>query len=150
MKADRLRALGELCRLRSTKKLEAEKRPETHFLRNEEIEKWIEDYVAREASGARMRVQYTEVMIGQEQEDTETADNAVVRNRQPENTFHEMMVGERDILSDLASSENGEDRKDEDNEEMEQGNLSEEDAPSWEMGTMSKTVQQRMKRFWQK
>jgi len=97
-----------------------------------------------------MLVEYTEALITQEQEDTWRADNAVLRNRQPENTFHEMMVAERDILSDFASSDDEEDRKDLDNEEMEQGNLSEGDDPSWEMRTMSKTVQHRMERFQQK
>jgi len=39
--------------LRSKEKLVAEKRRETHFLSNEENEKWIEDYVERETAGAR-------------------------------------------------------------------------------------------------
>jgi len=36
------------------------------------------------------------------------------------------------------------------NEETEQGNLSEDDEPGWVMGTITKTVQQRMERFRQK
>jgi len=51
--AERIRALGGLRSLRSKKKLAAEKRRETHFLSNEEKEKWIEDYVERETAGAR-------------------------------------------------------------------------------------------------
>jgi len=54
-----------------------------------------------------------------------------------------------DSLSDLASSDDGEDGEDED-EENEQGKLSEDDEPGWVMGTMGKTVQQRMKSFRQK
>jgi hypothetical protein len=41
--AERIRALRALRSLRSKKKLAAEKRRETHFLSNEEQEKWIED-----------------------------------------------------------------------------------------------------------
>jgi hypothetical protein len=53
LEAERIRALGALRSLRSKKKLAAEKRRETHFLSNEEKEKWIEDYVERETAGAR-------------------------------------------------------------------------------------------------
>jgi len=52
LEAARVRALGALRRLRSKKKLAAETRRETHFLSNEEKEKWIEDYVERETAGA--------------------------------------------------------------------------------------------------
>jgi len=53
LEAERIRELGALLSLRSKKKLAAEKRRETHFLSNEEKEKWIEDYVERETAGAR-------------------------------------------------------------------------------------------------
>jgi len=56
LEAERLRALGALRSLRSKKKLAAEKRRETHFLCNEEREKWIEDYVEQETAVARKRV----------------------------------------------------------------------------------------------
>jgi hypothetical protein len=41
--AERVRALGAMHSLRSTKNLAAGKRQETHCLSNEEKEKWIED-----------------------------------------------------------------------------------------------------------
>jgi len=41
LEAERVRALGALRSLRSKKKLAAEKRRESHFLCNEEKEKWI-------------------------------------------------------------------------------------------------------------
>jgi len=47
----------------------AEKRRETHFLSNEEKEKWIEDFVERETAGARKRVEDTEAAVQQEQDD---------------------------------------------------------------------------------
>jgi hypothetical protein len=53
LEAERIRALGALCSVRSKKKLAAEKRRETHILSNEDKEKWIEDYVERETAGAR-------------------------------------------------------------------------------------------------
>ena len=61
-----------------------------------------------------------------------------------------MLVAIGDSLSDLASSDDGEDGEDDDDEETEQGKLSEDDEPGWVMGTITKTVQQRMERFRQK
>jgi len=54
-----------------------------------------------------------------------------------------------DNLSDLASSDDGEDVEDED-QETELGKLSEDDQPGWVMATIPKTVQQRMESFRQK
>jgi hypothetical protein len=51
--AEKIRVLGALRSSRSENQHVAEKRRETHFLRNEEKEKWIEDYVERETAGAR-------------------------------------------------------------------------------------------------
>jgi hypothetical protein len=70
-------------------------------------------------------------------------------SREPEKTFEEMMAAIGDSLSDLASSDNGEDREDED-EETEQGKLCEDDKPGWVMGTITKTVQQCMESVRQK
>ena len=54
-------------------------------------------------------------------------------------------------MSDLASSDDEEDLVDEeDDEDTEEGKLSEDDQPGWVMGTISKTVQHRMERFWLK
>jgi hypothetical protein len=61
-----------------------------------------------------------------------------------------MQVPIGDSLSDLASSDAGEDGEDEDDEETEQGKLSEDDKPGWVMGTITKMVQQHMERFRQK
>jgi len=73
-----------------------------------------------------------------------------VRNREPKKTFREMMVAIGDCLSNIASSNNGEDGEDENDEVTEQGQLNEDDKPCWGMGTSNKTVQQRMERFRQK
>jgi hypothetical protein len=70
--------------------------------------------------------------------------------RTPKKTFEEMLVAIGDSLSDLASSDNGEDGEDADDEPIEQGKLSEDDQPGWVMGTITKMVQQRMERFRQK
>jgi len=77
------------------------------------------------------------------------AEIAGLTPREPEKTFEEMMAAIGDSLSDLASSDNGEDGEDED-EETELGTLSEDDEPGWVMGTISKTVQQRKESFRQK
>jgi len=124
--AERNRALGALRRLRSKKKLAAQKRRETHFLSNEEKEKWIEDYVERETAGARKRVEDAEAAVQQEQANMAHAEIAGLTSREPEKTFEEMMAASGESLSDLASSDNGEDGEDED-EKTEQGKLSEDD-----------------------
>jgi len=78
------------------------------------------------------------------------AENVGLTTIEPDRTFQEMMIAIWNSLSDLASSDDGEDREDEDAEETEQGQLSEDDEPGWVMGTISKTVQQWMGRFQQK
>jgi hypothetical protein len=50
-------------------------------------------------------------------------------NRESENTFGKTMVGIRDSLSDLVSSDDGEDGEHEDDEATEQGKLSDDDEP---------------------
>jgi len=150
LEAERVRTLGALRSLRSKKKLAVEKRKETHFLSNEEKEKWIEDYVKRETAGARKRVIDAEAAVQQEQDDMMHADIAGLTSRDPKKTFQEMLVAIGDSLSDLISSEDWEDGEDDDHEETEQGELSEDDEPGWVKGTITKTVQQRMERSRQK
>jgi len=148
--AERARALGALRSLRSTKRLVAEKQRETHFLSNEAKEKWIEDFVERETAWETKRVEDAEAAVQQEQDDMTHAELAGLTSRQPEKTFEEMLVAIGDSLSDFGSSDDGEDGEDEDDEETKQGKLSEDDKPGWEMGTITKTVQQGMERFRQK
>jgi hypothetical protein len=78
------------------------------------------------------------------------AEIAGLTSREPEKTLEEMLVAIGDSLSDLASSDDGEDGEEEDDEEAVQGHLSEDDQPGWVMGTITKTVQQRMERFREK
>jgi hypothetical protein len=150
LEAERIRGLGVLRSLSSKKKLAAEKRRETDFLSNEEKEKWIEHYVERETAGARNRVKDAEAAVQQGQDDMTHAEIAGLTSTEPEKTFEEMLDAIGDSLSDLASSDDGEDGEEEDDEVTEQGNLSEDDEPGWVMGTITKTVQQRMERFPQK
>jgi hypothetical protein len=149
LEAERIRALGALCSLRSIKKLAAEKQRKTHFFSNKDRETWIEAYVERETAGARKRVEDTEAAVQQEQDNMAHAEIAELTSRQPEKTFEEMMAAIGDSLSDLARSDDGEDGEDED-EQTEQGKLSEDDEPGWVMGTISKMVQQPMESFRQK
>jgi hypothetical protein len=78
------------------------------------------------------------------------AEIAGLPSREPEKMFEEMLVFIGDSQSDVASSDDGADGEDEDDEETEQGNWSEDDEPSWVMGTITKTVQQHMERFRQR
>jgi phosphoglycerate dehydrogenase-like enzyme len=77
------------------------------------------------------------------------AEMAGLTPREPEQTFGEMITAIRDNLSDHASSDNGENGDDED-EETGLGKVREDDEPSWVMGTISKMVQQRIESFRQK
>jgi hypothetical protein len=121
-----------------------------HILSNEEKEKLIGDSVERDTAEARKRVEDAEAASQKEQDDMNTAENEGLMNRESEKRFQQRMVAIRDCLSDLARSDDVEDGEDEDDGETEQGKLSNDDIPSWVMGTMTKTVKQYMERFQQK
>ena len=135
--AERVRARGALRSLRSKKRLAAEKRRETHFLSNEEKEKWIEDFVERETAGARKRVEDAEAAVRQELDNMTHAELAGVTSRKPEKTFEEMLISIGDSLSELATSTNGADGEDENDQETEKSKLIEDDQPGWVMGTIT-------------
>jgi len=141
--------LGALRSLWSKKKLSAEKRQKTHFSSNDEKEKWIQDYVERETTVARKWVQDAETAIRQEWNDMTTAENMGATTRKPETVFEEMLNSIGDSLSDLASSEEEQDREDVeyDEEDTELGKLSDDDEPGWARGTISNTVQHRLESF---
>ena len=101
-------------------------------------------------AGARTRVEDAEAPVQQEQDDMTHAELAGLTSRKPKTMFEEMLVAIGDSLSDLASSDYGEDGDDEDDEETEQGKLSEDYKPGWVIGTITKTVQYHMERFRQK
>jgi len=71
-------------------------------------------------------------------------------NQEPRMTFEDIMVPMWGLLSDLPCSDNGEDGENQDDEEIELGKMSEDDEPSWVMGTITKMVQRRIERFRQK
>jgi len=121
-----------------------------HFFSNEEKAKWIQYYIERETTGAKKRLGDAESVIHQEQDDSRKAENTGLTNSEPEMTVQEMMVSLGDGLSDLASSDDGVDGEDEDDEETVQGQLGEDDELGWVMSTITKPVQQRMERFRQK
>jgi hypothetical protein len=129
-------------------KLAAESRQERNFLNEKEKEKWIQDYMERETAVARKRVEDAETAVKQEQEDIGSAESGGLTASEPGQTFYEMLDAIGDSLSYVASSDDEEDG--EDDEDTEQGKLSEDDEPGWVMGTISKTVQQRMDRFREK
>jgi len=78
------------------------------------------------------------------------AESMGLTNRQPEKTFEQLMVAIREYLSGLAWSDDSENGEAEDNNETEQGKLSEDDEPGRVMGTFTKMDNQRMVRFRQK
>jgi len=92
LEAERVRVHGALQSLGSKMKLAVQTPQETHFLSNEENEKWIEDYVEIETAGARKRVEDAESAVQQEQDDMKHAEIMGVTNKEPEKTFEEMMV----------------------------------------------------------
>jgi len=88
LEAETVQPLGTLRNMWSKQKLAAETLRETHFLSNKETEKWNADYVKRETTGARERVEDAKAAMRQEQEDTEVAENAALMTAEPEITFH--------------------------------------------------------------
>jgi hypothetical protein len=64
----------------------------------------------------------------------------VIDAREPEKMFEKMLVAIGDSLSDLGSSNTGEDGEYED-KERKQGKLSEDNKPRWVMGSITQTVQ---------
>jgi len=95
--------------------------------------------VHRESAGARKRGQDVETVIKQEQEEMQNAEKVGLTTRKPKATFEQMLNAIGDSLSNLASSDNGEDGEDEDHPEddTELGKLSADDKPGWVMGTIS-------------
>jgi hypothetical protein len=75
------------------------------------------------------------------------AESAGLTSREPEKTFEEMLVAMGYWLSNLPSSDDGEDGDDEGDEDINQGKLSEDDTPGWVMATITKVIQLRMERF---
>jgi len=130
----------------------AGKQRDSHILRNEEKEKWFEDYVERVTTVAWKPVQDTETAIQQVQDDMRNAERVGLTTTKPEMTFEEMLHAIRDILSDLASSNNEKDGEDEDNDEENPvgGKLSKDDKAGWVTGIISNMVQYHMERFGQK
>jgi hypothetical protein len=133
---------GALHSLISKKTLAAENRGETHFLSNEEKEKWIEDYVERDTAAERKQVEDAQAAVQQEQDNMTPPEFARLMAREPEKTIEEMLVAIGYSLSDFARFDDEDDWEDEDDEETEQGKLSERDKPDWVIGTITKTVQQ--------
>ena len=88
-----------------------------------------------------------EAAIRHGQEDPEAAEHEELTTWKPKTAFHAIIVAIRDSLSGVAYSDHGEDGEDEDGEETEQGQLSEDDELVRVIGTITKTVQQRMERF---
>ena len=151
LEAESVRALGPLRSLRSKKKLAAESRHETHFLSNEEKEKWIENYVERESAVARKGVPDAETVIMQEVKDITTTESTGGTTRKPVTRFEEMLNAIWDSLGNLATSDDEQDGEDEedDKEDTKLRKLS-GDEPGWVMGTISKKVQYCMESCWQK
>ena len=108
--------------------------------------------MGRETAVEGKPVQEAERALMQEPEDMTTAESAGTTTRMPETMFQEMLNASRGSLSDLASSDDGQNGEDEDNDEedTEFGKLSHDDEPEWVMGTISKTVQHRIESCWQK
>jgi len=122
------------------------------FLSNEEKEKWFEDYVERETTVARKRVQDAETAIMQELKDMTTAENVGETTGNPVTAFKDMLNAIVYSLRDLVRSDDEADGEDNevDEKDTELGKLSDDDEPGWVMGTISKTVQHCMESFLQK
>jgi len=131
LEAEQVRAIRALCGMRSENKLEVGKQQETDFVSNEQKKKWIEDYVETKTAVATKQVEDAETAINPEQDDMRNAEKAGLTTTKPETQFREMLNAIRYSLSALASSENGKDGDDKDEEEDNPagGKLSNDDKP---------------------
>jgi len=129
--------------------LAARKPWESHFIHNEQQEQWIDDFMHRETTVARQRVQDAETAMELEQDDMRNAENAGLTTTKPGTTFEEMLNAIGESLRNLPSCNDRDKCGDEDDDESDpaRGKLSKDDEPGWVMGTISGTVQYRMERF---
>jgi len=104
MVTNRLRILKLLRSLWSETTLAAKRRRETKSFSNHKKQKWIEDYVDRDATVARKRVEETETAIQQAEDDMSWAEIEGLRGQKPEKIFAKMLNAIGDSLSDVASS----------------------------------------------
>jgi hypothetical protein len=128
--------------------LVSDRRKETNILKIKVKEKYIKDYVERETTVARKRVENTKRAIKPEQEDMRIAERGGLSSREPGHKCDDMLDAISDNLSDLTSSDIKVDGEDDEDTGLRM--RSEDDKPGWVMGTQSKFVQQCMKRFRQK
>jgi len=142
--------LGALHSLQTKINLVAGKRCEIHIISNDKKEQWIEASVDRETAVGRKQVDDAETAIKQEQDDMKNAENTGLTTTKPETTFEEMSNNIGDSLSNLAWFKDAEDGDDDDDDKEDPllDQLSEDDEPSWVMGTISKMVQHRLKGIW--
>ena len=87
--------------------------------------------MARETAVARMRLENAETAIEQTPDDISHAEKAGLTTTKPGTTFDDMLNAIGDCLSNLASSNEGEDREDkaDDEEDPVGGKVSEDDEP---------------------
>jgi hypothetical protein len=90
----------------------------------------------------RNQVEHPETAIKHEQDDIRSAESGELTSREHGQTLEEMLDAIRDSLSDLVCSDNEEDGEGEDY--TDQGKLSEVNEPGRIMGTIPRTIQQRM------
>jgi len=95
-----------------------------------------------------MRVEDAETAMKLAQDSMRNAEKAGLTTTKPETTFEQMLNASRDSMSDLASSDDGENGEDEDDDEEDSvgGELSKDDKPGWVMVTISKMVEYGMER----
>jgi len=136
----------------SETKLAARKRRETHCLSHEEKEQLIEDYAEREIAVARKHVEDAETAIEQEQDGMRNVEKVGLTTTKPETTLDAMLNPIGDSLSNLASTDDQADGECEDDDEEDPvwGKLSEDYEPGRVISTISKMVQYRTWRVWQK
>jgi len=146
-----VRALRPLRSVRSKQKLVVEKRHKVPFLSKQGKDQCIENHLDWETAVVRQKVEDAETAIKQELEDMRNAEEAGVTTRKHQTTYEETLNAIGDYLSDLASSDNGNEWEFEDEyeEDPELGKQSDNDEPGWVMGTLSKTVQYCVESFLQ-
>jgi hypothetical protein len=140
--AERVQTLGALRNSQTNKKQAAERRRKINFVKTKGKEKWIKDYMETETALARKGVEDAETAMKQEQKEIGTHESGGLTSSESGQMFEKMLDAMGHSLSNLGSLDDEEDE--EDAEDTVQGMLSKDDEPDSLMGSISKTVNQRI------
>jgi hypothetical protein len=110
--------------------------------------KYAQNSVECELAAARKGVEQTERACEQQQQDITNADNARITTRDFEIRCPKMIIATAAIPNGFGFFVNVGNEDHENDQDTVLSKLTEEDKPSWVVGTVSKMVHQQIERYW--